>query len=212
MVTFNYDVALDYALHDAGMPVNYALSDVGPQERLALLKLHGSLNWARCIGCEKVVPWTLEKVLRALPWRRVSTVGARWETLEVGSQIAKFEHCKGKKVEPEPEIVPPTWNKAEHHKALSSVWARAAKELGEAESIFVIGYSLPPSDFFFRYLYALGSVGETTLRHFWVFNPDASGDVEKRFKKLLGPGARQRFRYFPETFSESIPRIARALR
>ena len=107
----------------------------------------------------------------------------------------------------EPVLVPPTWNKTEHHSALSSVWNRAARELGEAENIFVIGYSLPLSDAFFRYLYALGAVGEATLKRFWVFNPDNSGEVGDRFVKLLGPGARERFDYYEKTFEQAIPII-----
>ena len=32
----------------------------------------------------------------------------------------------------EPVIVPPSWNKGEHHQILSKVWGRAAREMGEA--------------------------------------------------------------------------------
>lgn len=94
----------------------------------------------------------------------------------------------------EPVIVPPTWNKADSHRALESVWARAAKELAESENIFVIGYSMPETDAFFRHLYALGTVGDTTIRRFWVFNPDHT--LEERFRNLLGPGAERAFKFF----------------
>jgi hypothetical protein len=38
------------------------------------------------------------------------------------------------------------------------VWRTAAQHLSEAEHIFIIGYSLPETDQFFRYLYGLGTV------------------------------------------------------
>ena len=54
-------------------------------------------------------------------------------------------------------IVPPTWNKTEYHSNLSHVWHEAAVELGSARNIYVFGYSLPETDSFFRYLFALGT-------------------------------------------------------
>ena len=108
-----------------------------------------------------------------------------------------------RKVTGEPLIVPPTWNKGDSHKALTQIWAQAAQALSKAENIFVIGYSLPPSDAFFRYLYALGTAGDVLLKRFWVFNP-AQQEVEQRFRALLGSGARERFKYFPMTFTQAI--------
>jgi hypothetical protein len=37
------------------------------------------------------------------------------------------------------------------HTGLSSVWRAAATHLAEAENVFIIGYSLPDTDEFFRY-------------------------------------------------------------
>ena len=45
-----------------------------------------------------------------------------------------------------------------------------ATVLSEAENIFVCGYSLPATDAFFHLLFALGSVGNTRLRNFVVFD------------------------------------------
>jgi len=103
-------------------------------------------------------------------------------------------------------IGPPSWNKADSHNSIGSVWERAAKELAEAHSIYVVGYSLPETDAFFRNLYALGSVGDVPLRRFWVFNPDPSR--EQVFLRLLGPGARSRFRFFPEKVHSALQTIA----
>jgi hypothetical protein len=44
VITFNYDVACDFALHWRRVPVDYALSDAAQPGAVPLLKLHGSLN------------------------------------------------------------------------------------------------------------------------------------------------------------------------
>ena len=74
--------------------------------------------------------------------------------------------------------------------------------LSEAEHIIVIGYSLPDTDQFFRYLYALGTVGATRLKRFWIVNPDKT--IEERFSTLLGPLAQQRIRVDNVMFSEGV--------
>jgi hypothetical protein len=68
--------------------------------------------------------------------------------------------------------------------------------------------NIPETDFFFHNLYALGAAGEKILRRFAVFSPDDSGATEKRFKALLGPGARDRFKYYPRGFEFGILEIA----
>jgi len=214
VITFNYDMALDYAFYRNQVKVDYALDDEGPVSGIPLLKLHGSLNWAHCSGCKCIAPWPLESYLSQHQWDTPLLYAledmVQSFKLSIGSNIGEFEHC-GFRVRGEPVIVPPTWNKSDYHRDLSPVWSRAAKELHDAEYIFVIGYSLPPSDAFFRYLYALGTAGEGVLKRFWVFDPDP--EVGRRFCELLGPGALQRFRSFHKTsgtFEEAIDTVLEA--
>lgn len=130
--------------------------------------------------------------------------------IPIGSQLCSyFQQFERVLVNPEPLIVPPSWNKADYHSALSDVWAAAAKHLSEAEQIFIIGYSLPETDSFFRHLYALGSVGNAPLRRIAVFDPDESGQVDARFKALLGPGAAARYEYHRRDFGDAIQTIQR---
>ena len=114
----------------------------------------------------------------------------------------------GKIVTGEPVLVPPTWNKAESHRAIGDVWRKAAESLTEADNIFIFGYSLPPTDGFFRYLYALGTVGPRPLQRFWVLDPDRTGAVKSRFEGLLGYGAKARFEFHPDDFEHAIKRIS----
>ena len=205
ILTFNYDIATEFALALHSLRADYALADTESDGApVTLLKLHGSLNWVRCKGtCGSLVSWDVLDFARATMPR-----GPRPGTgLTIGSQIKHHSHC-GVVTDGEPVIVPPTWNKGNYQAELSSVWSRAAHELSAATNIFAIGYSLPESDHFFRYLYALGTAGNTPLRRLWVFDPDRA--VENRYRALLGPGALQRFRYFDKTFNRAIEIIRSA--
>lgn len=207
VLTFNYDIALDYALFEKQIPVDYAVENNGhPQpQSIPLLKLHGSLNWTETnptkVTERGVVVCPMDKCLTfdAPP---PETPGAPC-TLPIRQRLYEMAQRDGC-VTGEPVIVPPTWNKADSHRSLSRVWSRAALELSQAENIIVIGYSMPETDAFFRYLYALGTVGPVLLKRFWVFDPDTTGVVKERFENLLGHGAKPRFQYFPRTFDAAI--------
>lgn len=210
IITFNYDLALDYALYFNGHPADYCLPESVKRGRIPLMKLHGSLNWAICSKCRRIIPWDLGAFFQTHSWQVFGETKSAY--LNLGSELpAGLDHC-GKYVKPEPVIVPPTWNKTEYHKGLSAVWTRAASELSDAENIFVSGYSLTETDSFFRYLFALGSVGEARIKRFWVFNPDKENKVLPRFQKLIGPGARGRFRFEKQTFGALVDLVGAEFR
>jgi hypothetical protein len=89
------------------------------------------------------------------------------------------------------------------------VWRRIAKELSDAENIVVIGYSLPEVDEFFRYLFRLGTVGDSLLRRFIVFDPDEA--VRAHFTELLAADPGGRLQHIQVRFSDAIPHLKRFL-
>ena len=204
VITFNYDVAVDWAIHEARLGPDYAIEgDPGNADAVSLLKLHGSLNWGFEPITRAIKPLRIEKYNAY----REPSLGSQKRTVVIGSQLAQILKQCGTTVAPEPLIVPPSWNKADYHHDLSAVWASAAKHLSEAQYIFIIGYSLPETDAFFRHLYALGSVGREPLRRIEVFNTDESQYTDERFRRLLGPGALARYAYHKNTFAMAIPAI-----
>ena len=208
-ITFNYDIALDYALYHQNHQPNYRLEPEDPRGRsCTLLKLHGSLNWARCVVCDKVVAWQLDDYFKRYsfsPFEEETTVG-----IPIGSQLGDEKlSCCGQPVKSAPVIIPPTWNKTQYHAAIARVWQRAALELSDAENIFVVGYSLPETDSFFRYLCALGLIGDTRLKRFWVFDIDRTDAVKSRFRDLLGGDAVRRFEYMQGGFQDVVPILER---
>lgn len=189
IITFNYDAALDFALwHLDRMSPDYRLDKTG--HGVPLFKLHGSINWGRCPNCSKIVIANV-----APPETRADRL-YRWKMFEDAGVS-----CCNQQLSDGCVIVPPTWDKSEYRSSLVNVWRGAAAELATASTIVVCGYSLPESDAFFRYLYGLGTVGQTLLERFWVFDPAET--VGERFRALLGPGARARFEYRPYTFESA---------
>jgi hypothetical protein len=205
IITFNYDYALDYAMNFNGIAPDYCLPETRKRGVIPLIKLHGSLNWARCPKCGAIIPWHIKDYMV-----KINPVFLAKETtdvrLSIGAQLHKsgIRHCEAD-VEPAPVIVPPTWNKTEYHQALSEVWGRAASELSTATNIFVSGYALSETDLFFRYLFALGTVGQPLIKRFWVFDPDSG--VNERFRNLIGPGSITRYKWMPTVFGAMFRHI-----
>lgn len=206
-VTFNYDLTLDFALHrHTTLGFDYWLSDSADKKKYPYLKLHGSINWGACQECNEIVPRSFDEVVLSPFFHRRS----EHVIYRLGSKISEGQHC-GKPLKSPPVLVPPTWNKTGYHQDLVCVWSKAAEVLAEAENIFVIGYSLPETDSFFRYLFALGSESATRIKRFWVFNPDFDGTVEPRFRTMIGRGIENRFRFFSKEhgmFHAAISTIA----
>lgn len=210
IITFNYDIALDFALIRCGANINYCL-DSGASNGVKLLKLHGSVNWGKCKKCGNIVPFSLDKFIRKF----YSKFGGdmRFVSLAISPYLKHLkDYHEHDEFENIPVIVPPTWNKTEYHGSLTNVWSQAAKEFSLARNIYVFGYSLPESDLFFRYLFALGTMGETRIRRFWVFDPEDSGVTEARYKRLLGQGINSRFEYVSLPFVQGIMELRKRIK
>ena len=205
IITFNYDIAVDHALYYNNLGPDYHLrAHAGTERSVSLLKLHGSLNWGSSTKHDQIIPYNLKDYFKDYSFRNILS-NVSEVTLGIGSHL--YDQRERLEVKGDPVIVPPTWNKSRYHSELTEVWAQASNELEEAENIFVIGFSLPDTDIFFKHLYALGTVGDTPLKRFWVFDPDESGTVKDRYEKLLGPGALARFKYHKLTFEQALSHI-----
>lgn len=207
VISFNYDIALDVAMHCQGLGPVYGFGPtVHTNHPVNLLKLHGSLNWAVRKDSGEVQPLNLQEYFSIYRYRGHGEYATC--QIPIGSQLQEY-YSKNTKIEVNaaPVIVPPAWNKADYHHLLSTIWGTTAKELEDAEYIFIIGYSLPETDAFFRLLYGLGTVGNKPFKKIIVYNPDESGITESRFRNMMGPGALARFEYMPLKFDQSIQDI-----
>ena len=86
------------------------------------------------------------------------------------------------------EIIPPNWNKSIQKKKIKNAWELAYKLLQEANQIRFIGYSLPITDSYVKYLVkaALTDFPHLThLRKIDVICYDPKGDVENRYREFI---------------------------
>jgi len=211
IVTFNYDIGLELALRYHNVLPDYGLkTKVVTQgqfsRQIKVLKLHGSINWGRCSVCGAIVPTVLAPQGHIVSFPGTTQKNYYFPVLQY---LSKVKHTDGA-LEPLPFIVPPTWNKTIASPELRSIWQQAAAELGSAENIVVVGFSLPDTDRFFRYLFALGVMSKTRLRKFLVLDPDPN--VHRRFEALTGSVTRGRFAATPTLFSHGLNTIRDLLR
>ncbi len=206
VITFNYDVALDVALANEDLDVSYGFESLsqGFGRVINLLKLHGSINWGLTTHpMPKIVFCPPSKLgpVNPVPKKPIFNV-----PLNLINRLKPLiRHHQREEIQDLPVIVPPGLFKADYQASLSGVWRSAADALQNAHEIFVFGYSLPETDFFFQNLYALGTVSENLLRKFYVFDPNRA--VEARFERLLGPGAQSVFDFTEATFEDGDPQM-----
>lgn len=209
IITFNYDMALDYTLLKNKFIVDYGLNDTdfnkNNKKIATILKLHGSLNFGRCTNgnCQRIVPY---RQFNDIQYDSDESTGIIPILEKLNNTTCT--HC-GSKLDNSPVIIPPTWNKTAFHDQIRSIWQQAATALEDVESIFVIGYSLPKTDWFFNYLFGLGVEMSTPIEQFIVYDPIK--DVETRFSDLLGPGVKSKFQFINEKFDLAIPDIQKSL-
>ena len=213
VITFNYDVGLDYALHRHQFYIDYCLTDAVQHHgtrSIDVMKLHGSVNWTPCKQCG-IAAYRFEQYLKDWDdFSSISLVDLEHVAFDFRNRLTRFNHCNAARGPEEPAIIPPTWNKGAHHyPEIESVWRRAAGHFAQARTIVVMGYSLPSTDQFFRYLYAIGSLGMTRLERFIVINPDRG--VRAKFAALLGRGVERRFEFRPWGFSGALTEVAALL-
>ncbi|MBD3339589.1 MAG: hypothetical protein GF353_10795 [Candidatus Lokiarchaeota archaeon] len=201
IITFNYDMALDFAFDSNLKYYDYGLNAKIPDDHCPLLKLHGSINWGMCNECDTIVPLKIKQQSFIHPY----TKEKGYTNYFIGSALNQNSHDCNNLLDDIPVIVPPTWNKSTYHFQIINVWKNAIEVLQNAENIFIIGYSLPETDAFFRYLFALGTDSLTRIKSIWIFNPDYDGTVELRFEELIGKGIGNRLHFENKKFSEAIP-------
>ncbi|MEM7434500.1 MAG: hypothetical protein AAF436_05060 [Myxococcota bacterium] len=174
-ITFNQDLMLEYALWLDKVRFHHAgLQDA---DSVPIIKLHGSLNWERDEKSKAVMVHDPNKVFASQrrEWFDEPLPGN--DTLIHEKTLPTIAHT--------PLIVPPSWAKYAHYLPISAVWKAAVAALRAAQEIYVIGYSLPESDFFFRHLFAIGTLSDTRIRKFLLIDPNA-GQTQARYRRLLG--------------------------
>ena len=114
--------------------------------------------------------------------RRITTYNGEQDVYDNNSAcvIAKIHGS----IEDPVSIIPPTWNKITMGDRVG-VWRLAHELIRKANFIRVLGYSLPESDTYFKYLLTSGIIESENLKGIDVVCLDDTDQLEKRYKKVI---------------------------
>lgn len=154
VITTNWDILLEQYMYRKGIKFDYNFNSEyviddrknkdskGKSEKtIKLLKVHGSINWFRCLRCGTL------QVCGANECGQYLFDDLKEEKCYKCGQIAY-----GDQVQLKPEIITPTMLKSINSQLYNNLWQNAAYQLQNADKIIFCGYSLPIADFEFRYL------------------------------------------------------------
>jgi NAD-dependent SIR2 family protein deacetylase len=211
VITFNYDLVLDDALARVGTIPDYGLNNAFDETprgdaSVALLKLHGSTNWSICNGCNQI--HVLEEKVTSNP-------------ILFRSKVCRSCSKAGLRL----LLVPPSWDKSEYSQVMQPVWKKAVEALRDATRICVMGYSMPETDAFFKFLLTLGLAENDQLYKFILVDlvsPSSAGAVAQqprkrkldpidvRYKEMLEDVfVERRFEFHPEGVANFVITSAR---
>lgn len=198
IITMNYDCLIDDALLRIGVTPDYGVPDAfyAPEfkhpARIRLLKLHGSANWLLCtnVSCQR----------RFQVWG-----GGPAERLDFHGRP-----CRSCSQRVEPVIVPPTWGKGSPREIFAPVWSRALGALVETDRISVIGYSMPETDSFFKYMLASALRKNRALDKMVIVNTDPQ--VNDKYAQLFQrPFRDRRFTSVQTSCENFVPTLGEEL-
>ena len=148
LISTNWDFLIEEYFNRQKIKYNLCLNDPyfvpnnnkNKKNEVKLIKLHGSINWFKCLNCG-----TLNII----------------DNSKCGNFLFEDnipEHCSqcGYNVQDglllQSEIITPTMIKSINSQLYNNLWYTAKRELMCAKSVTFIGYSLPIADFELRYL------------------------------------------------------------
>lgn len=202
IVTFNYDIALDYALHYRNVNYDYRLTNSHADHSLAYCKLHGSVNWLYDGKSQLIRTVDFPSPNRRY---RVDSPTLHMPLADMRTHLASSIGCEDAAL-----LAPPTESKLAQRVKLAPVWRAAADALQKAAEVYVVGFSLPPTDDFVRNFLAVAGVGGMTFQRIVVVNPDPR--AADRIKSFLSPNLQRRFEWEDAKFEKYVGRFASYMR
>lgn len=215
MITTNWDILLEEYFRKNGIDFDYKFNsqyviksdgevypDTGSNtdSKVPYIKIHGSINWFRCLKCGTL---------------QICDADTCGKYLFDDSEEEKCVQCGqtgvGDAVQIKPEIITPTMMKLLNNQLYNNLWQNAAYELQQADKVIFCGYSLPLADYEFRYLLKQNIQPGTEIDVVLYHNDDparcSDGHMisflpEKRYTDLF-PNCKCRFYYdgFGEYFA-----------
>lgn len=198
IISLNYDIIVDNALveyngclPEYGCDITTERYNTQPHLGL-LLKIHGSLNWSYCPGCDRLD-------------LGVSQSGSTYKMLDELYQVNPLEDryschgfpCPVCATFVEPVLITPTQLKDYRNPHVTKVWTLAEQTLRNAERVIIVGYSLPDDDLDVIYLLkrGLGQLANRAPQNIAVIEKTndqtmreiSQHPVGRRYRSIFGP-------------------------
>lgn len=157
-ITFNYDMLLEESLTAVGLSVDYGVR-----------------------GLTTTPDWLNEGGIPVLKLHG----SVAWLPDSDGSMECHPSYADVQNSDKSPLLVPPTWRKSAEG-IFSRIWDRAIERLRSATRIVIVGYSVPQTDQYFRYLIAAGLQENISLRNVIFVDPNIE-HLEARAMTLFRP-------------------------
>lgn len=150
IISTNWDVLIEEYFDRQNIAYNLCLNEPyfcrgrstkkKSKQKLNLIKLHGSINWVKCLSCGTIQIVDNEKCGDFLfDDKKAEKCVACQKVIENGCLL-------------QAQIITPTMMKSINNQLYSNLWAAARQDLRAANKVTFIGYSLPTADFELRYL------------------------------------------------------------
>lgn len=213
VITFNYDVGVETAIITNGLePISpsdrpdafseWKQSTVlgSSASVLPVCKLHGSLHWRRQgnrgieidhDGLQKSIAEAQKGLFEGQPVNPSTIARSPFQNTAVQhGEPRTLGYARGLSDDdsPLPLLIPPTDDKAQYRSQLEAEWRAASELLRSADVVCIAGYSMPPTDEFFRQFFTISMAGEHRLRKLFIINPNQ--DALKRLTNLVGAPSR----------------------
>ena len=183
VISTNWDVLAEGYLDIQGMKYDLSLNNeyflepskkkAHPSSDIQLVKIHGSINWFKCLNCGKIT---------------IVDRHACGNYLFDDSSLETCVACKEKRETDyllEPQIITPTMMKSLNNQLYSNLWSSARDVLRNANQVYFIGYSLPIADYDFRFMLHQSISTEAKIYVILYHNDDPSQTDKSNLKQLL---------------------------
>lgn len=188
IITSNWDLLIERYAQVHGIPLRP--SGLGGPDEIALLKLHGSIDW--CLG-QHMSMRTLEnyamlneRLFGTRPYKpslppkdQRANVTVRIRVVENWSRALAMVRSRAS----EPHMATMARGKAGDLGPLRALWRDAYGAISRAARLEVVGYSMPPDDIEIRTILRAGVERGTDLDKVIVRNP--TPDVHERIRRYL---------------------------
>jgi NAD-dependent SIR2 family protein deacetylase len=172
-----------------------------------LLKLHGSLNWLYCPGCQALQVGMSangkdiadSSVLKALYEYRA--LDEHYICSKHSCRACQCEYCE---TPLRPVMITPSFVKDYRNPHIQRVWYEAERLLRQCRRAYIVGYSLPDDDLEVIHLLRRGLQGCDPSR-ITVVTKDPDAAMYRRYVSLFGPGIDWQHGGFEKWMAEAGP-------